>query len=80
MQQMMCHFTAGVTQKFAIEGLNLGIFMGEAHDILPVIAVEYLAALSCALFIIMNGLAAAAYTAAGTGHNLYEVILHLATA
>jgi len=61
----------GMAQVFLVEGLDGGIFMGEADGALLVQGVQTLPSLGGVVLPVVDGLTAAAGTSAGTGHDLY---------
>ena len=64
----------GMAQVFLVEGLDGGIFMGEADGALLVQGVQTLPSLGGVVLPVVDGLTAAAGTSAGTGHDLYKIV------
>ena len=62
-----------MAQVFLVEGLDGGIFMGEADGALLVQGVQTLPSLGGVVLPVVDGLTAAAGTSAGTGHDLYKI-------
>ena len=74
MEQVMGGLRQGMAQVFLVEGLDGGIFMGEADGALLVQGVQTLPSLGGVVLPVVDGLTAAAGTSAGTGHDLYKIV------
>ena len=77
-EQEFCLLTKGLAQEFSIETLYIWVIMGLTERTLFVQTIQLFATTASQLLTVMNRLTAAANAAAGTGHNLYEVIMYLA--
>ena len=66
----------GLFQILLVEGVHLGILMGEAELAALVQLPEHRAAEGGHLQAVVDGLAAAARAAAGAGHDLHKVVCH----
>ena len=80
MQQLLGQRRERRTQELAVAHLNIGVLVREANVRSGIQAPEHLAALSCQLAAVVDGLTAATDAAARTRHNLNEVIAHTAVA
>ena len=65
----------GLIEEIVIGLLHGGVFVREAHRVVPVDLVERFTALAGKLHSFLERLTAAAGAAAGTGHDLHEVVL-----
>ena len=77
MQQVVGALGKGLVQIFRVKRLHIGIFVGEAQRRIVIEAPEDVSPLLRAFLAVVNGLSSAARAAAGTGHNLYEIIFRL---
>ena len=78
MQQMVRALGQGLSQKFRVKRLHVGVFVGEAKRRRFIKTPENISALLGALYSIVDWLTAAARAAAGTRHDLDKVILYAA--
>ena len=80
MEQMMGQFPAGLFQEFFVKSLYIRVFVGEPEHISPVIIIDDLRSVTGMLFVEMDRLTTAAYTAAWAGHDFHKVILGFSAA
>lgn len=78
MQQMVRTFGQRLSEILFVKRLHIGVFMRETKGHLVVKSPQDIPARLGALLAVVNRLAAATYAAAGAGHDLNEVILHVA--
>ena len=78
MQQVMGLFAQGSCEVFLIQRQHVGVLVGEAELIVGVQPPKDAAALIRQLAAVYDGLSAAASAAAGAGHYLNKVVMHLA--
>ena len=78
MQQMVRTFGQRLSEILFVKRLHIGVFMRETKGHLVVKSPQDIPARLGALLAVVNRLAAAACAATGAGHDLNEVILHVA--
>ena len=78
MQQMVRTFGQRLSEILFVKRLHIGAFMRETKGHLVVKSPQDISARLGALLTVVNRLTAAARAAAGAGHDLNEVILHVA--
>ena len=78
MQQMVRTLRQGLAKILFVKRLHIGVFMRETKVHLVVKSPQDISARLGALLAVVNRLAAAACAAAGAGHDLNKVILHVA--
>ena len=75
-KQLVSLMAERLSEEFFICLLDFGILVGETKLSLAVKPIQLLSAASGQFTAVMDGLAAAAHTAAGARHNLQEVIVY----
>ena len=78
MKQLVGQMRSWLSKVIVVQFLYLLVFVGEADCIFLIHGVELGASLFSQLFSVVNRLSAASGAAAGTGHDLHEIVAHIA--